>query len=148
MQSLCALTQPAAANAAGLLGTILLAWGAVRVIPAATRAYRVTETLARLNELRKPAAQTQPAANLALAAKLAEQEKNLEDLLTGSLAKLTAERDRWPKRYTALVMVGVLLSAASDLLPLLAPLCAPPPVATGQAADRLSIDTMPRRAPQ
>jgi len=143
MQSLCALTQPAAANAAGLLGTTLLAWGALRVIPAATRAYRVTETLAGLAELRKPAAQKQPPANPALAAKLAEQEKNLEDLLTASLTALTAERDRWPSRYTALVVLGVLLSAASDLLPLLAPVCGTPAV----AADKLT-DTLPRQAPQ
>ena len=134
MNFLCWWTQAAPANAAGLLGTIILAWGAIRVIPSATRAYRVTETLGALEQLRKqrsaPAAQP---LDPELAAKFDAQESDLEALLTSSLTALTAVRDRWTGYHTVLVAVGVVLSAASDLLPLLAlmPACAVRAVTSG-----------------
>lgn len=124
MASLCLLTQPMAANATGLIGTIILAWGALRIIPAATRAYRVTRTLADLSELRRRKADPELGrVDSALQAKLEKQEKDLEDLLTSSQHTLTASRDRWTGRHTALIVLGVLLSAASDLLPLLTTFC-------------------------
>ena len=118
----CWLVQAQTANAAGLLGTCILAWGAIRIVPAATRAYRVTEALANLAELRRQriAPKGAPLAP-ALAAQFDQQEQNLETVLTGSLNALTAVRDRWTRWHTVLMLVGVLFSAASDFLPLIPP---------------------------
>ena len=122
----CWLVQAQTANAAGLLGTCILAWGAIRIVPAATRAYRVTEALANLAELRRQrAAPKATPLSAALAAQFDTQEQNLETVLTSSLNALTAVRDRWTRWHTVLMLVGVLLSAASDLLPLIAPPPAP-----------------------
>lgn len=120
MADLCAFAQPLAANGAGLAGTVLLAWGAIRVIPSAARAYRVAQTRAELEELRRQMNDPQaPPIGEALAHKLQQQEQALEKMLNEASQALADRRERWTTRHTLAVVLGVVLAAASDLLPLL-----------------------------
>lgn len=125
--SLCALTVPAAGNWAGLIGAGLLAYGALRALPVAARMYRVTSDLTALVEARRRA--SEGAVGDDLARRVAEQDQAWEKMLADAAATLGAQRDRWSGWDTAATVAGLVLTLASDGLPLAAAWCPSAPTA-------------------
>ncbi len=155
---LCAAL-PAWGNVVGLVGTGLLAYGAVRAIPVATRLYRITLDIAALAAHQDSGADSPAAAegtaavgtthpptfSPALRAKLREQRRAYEQLLESWRQHLAGLRDRWTWRETAATLLGLVLTLASDALPLWAAwacpaapssAAAPPPALPTSAASQ------------
>ncbi|MDE2082171.1 MAG: hypothetical protein KGI90_12520 [Burkholderiales bacterium] len=131
-------------NAAGLLGTATLAIGSLAAIPIAQRLYRVSRALLVLNEQRRTPADARSAAQDAdlqgvdperlrqALARLQQHSDALREVLDESQAHLALKKDRWTGRNTAVFVVGLVLTLASDALPLWLPRCgaeAPPATA-------------------
>ncbi|MDE2146044.1 MAG: hypothetical protein KGJ24_05080 [Burkholderiales bacterium] len=135
---LCAADPAAWGNAAGLLGTAALAIGSVAAIPVARRLYRVSRALTVLNEQRRQEAAAMPAAQdpdlkdvdpaklQRALARLQQHSEALREALDESQAQLALKKDRWTGWNTAVLAAGLVLTLASDALPLWLPRCAEP----------------------
>ena len=133
---LCVADPGAWGNAAGLLGTAALAIGSLAAIPIAQRLYRVSRALTVLNEQRRqeaaapPAAQdpdlkdVDPAKLQQALARLQQHSEALREVLDESQAQLALKKDRWTGWNTAVLAAGLVLTLASDALPLWLPRCA------------------------
>lgn len=131
----CALTTPVAGNVFGLLGTCVLAYAAIRALPSAKALYEVSAALVKLSEqltAQFAASKAQPPPqNLdALLARMEEQDKAYLSLLNSKEAAISANRSRWTHFDTATTIVGLLLTIASNAMPLAALGCPAPAAPT------------------
>ena len=133
----CDLTEAAAGNAAGLAGTVLLAYGALRAITPAKMAYRVTLAQAKVDanrQRRADAAAGNPAA-IRLAQSLDKLDAQYEQALADARKTLDERQGRWTRWDTVLTVSGLVLTLASDALPLAGLLCPSKAAVTAGQAD-------------